>query len=112
MNFVTPTTPRDKWTSGEVALVDALPPLRKLVEDDCRRKESLGITALVIVQMKGESRNGNLIVRDNDKYEHLNNAEKGDLLFIRNVFKFLTGRSLNINVTHSNDMSFNDTLLQ
>lgn len=62
--------------------------------------------------MKGLSRNGIPIIRDNRKYEHINTAEPGDILYIQQVFKFLTGQSLNINVAPSNDMSFKDAFFK
>lgn len=62
--------------------------------------------------MKGQSRNGNPIIRNNKKYEHINAAKLGDILYIQQVFKFLTGRKLSINVTHSNDLSFKDAFFK
>ncbi|OXA53142.1 uncharacterized protein LOC110850665 [Folsomia candida] len=110
-NFVPPKTPRGEWTPEQVQLSDAQLVLRKLVEDDCTRKEALGITTLVIAQMKGLSRNGIPIIRDNKKYEHINTAESGDILYIQ-VFNFLTGQSLTITVSHSNNTSFKDAFFK
>lgn len=73
----------------------------------------LGIVALIIAEMKGLSRNGIQIIRDNIFYEHLI-VEDGDILYVQNVLKFMTGRSrtLTINVVPSNEMKFTDAFFQ
>ncbi|XP_021951424.2 uncharacterized protein LOC110848501 [Folsomia candida] len=99
------------WTPDEIAKYQDQLALFKRVEADCTRKEGLGIAALIIAEMKGQSHNDILIQRDNKIYEHINSFEEGDLLYIQNVFKFLTGRSLTINVDHCNKLELKDMFL-
>lgn len=99
------STPQDKWTPQQQAL-------HKLVEDDCRRKEALGITALIIAEMKGLSGNGIQIIRDNKKYENLDTVEVGDIVYLQNVLKFMSGHTVTITVVPSNEMKFTDAFFQ
>lgn len=83
--------------------------LEKEFGSDCRRKEALGIAALVIAEMKGLNRHDGVpIRRHNKRFNHLNTAEEGDYVYIQNVFQFLTRRILEINVIGKNDLNFDE----
>lgn len=60
--------------------------------------------------MLRQSRNGHPIELGNKKYEHGNIGviQEGDIEYMENVFKLLSGRTFTINVTPSNDLTFSD----
>ncbi|OXA63390.1 Bifunctional 3'-phosphoadenosine 5'-phosphosulfate synthase [Folsomia candida] len=86
VNYV-PPIPQPDWTPEELQqqqaidqkMKEELDGLEKEFGSDCRRKEALGIAALVIAEMKGLNRHDGVpIRRHNKRFNHLNTAEEGD----------------------------------